>query len=382
MTSRTFPRMALVGLIFLAGVVYAGMALVVNNRVIHFDLQAVNTADTAKVYKLHTFTARDGFTYEDTITFTATDTSVVAWTSPKTVRRITFVTPVDTTLIDSIMIDLGTNRTGVGLNCPNIAGMTRAALIDTMVARMSAVTTLADSVDFQDSVSYIKVVAKLAQDAYEGDARFTLKAYPVGAMAETDSTFTTVNMVCDSMVAAINGTAAIADSAVAAVMGAAGGAADTAYRVTGRKGYDFLLSPGDTAQDTVVLTAAVAGTSSITDTFFLERVAGDDRSFTSLDICAVLALSTDTTHGIGDSSIGALYLYNGRDSTLFAWAAAADSSQLPCTLSFSFPDAAAADTVFKQGLYIVARVTDTFSDTSSYMIEYLLNMDYTLKGSR
>jgi hypothetical protein len=317
------------------------------------------TGDTAKVYKLTTFTARDGFAYSDTIAFV--DTTIVTWTSPMMVRRVAVAASIDTTKTDTLHVDLGTNKTGVAYAVANLA-WTRAQYIDTIVARFNAVTTLSDTVVAQDSVTYIKLVGLIAQDGLEGDARWTLDVTNASTnLVQGDSTFTTVNMVCDSMVAAIEDSSTVADSVIAAVMGAAGGAADTAYKVTGRAGYDFLLSPNDTAQDTVLLTAAATSTSC--DTAIVDvPVLMWQNGFKCLYGDAVLRASATTTGGYGTHDSAVIRLYKTNRITGSEVIVAADSGTIPKTFHIS---KIACDTCYGNGsLFFRIILFDTATDTS------------------
>jgi hypothetical protein len=221
------------------------------------------TGDTAKVYKINLLHGHDSFAYIDTITPTTTHIAVT-WTSHPTVRRITIAAVPVVSVHDTVLLDHGTLVDTIIVDCD--PALTQAAYADSLVARIN-VATMSDTVLAQDSVTYVKVKAKLMQEEMQGDARFTL-TYPATnhnlSAGTTDSC--SVKMICDSMSAKINATVTVKDTVTAANDG------DTVYTITGdRKGYNFSVFPGDSIQDndTTVLVAAKASLSHHTDTISL-----------------------------------------------------------------------------------------------------------------
>jgi hypothetical protein len=325
------------------------------------------TGDTAVVVKFNQFTARDGYTYLDSIRCSSTKRAV-SWTAPMQVRRVTVAATPDTTKVDTLHADLGTNKTGVVWTVPNIA-LTRAAYIDSMVARFNAVTTLADTIVAQDSVTYIKLVGLIAMDALEGDARWTIDITNAGNMAEGDSTFTTVKMVCDSMVATVNALTTVNDSVTAAVSG------DTVYTITAdRAGWAmvFKVGPADTTQDTVHVTNAKASSSYEYDTIHLP-IRMWEGNWHNLYGDIIMQSSKTTTKGYGTLDSVWFKLYKVGVVTGTWTLMAGDSGAVPRTWHIAH---SAKDTLFGSGeLKVILEVMDTATDAAG---SYTHDVDWNL----
>lgn len=324
--------------------------------------QITDAGDTARVFKVNQFTARDGFAYIDSFQTAAWVTgdfdSTVTWTSPKQVRRVLVAATVDTAAVESILVDLGTNKHGVTYTVTNKA-WTRAELIDTLVALFNAVAEIKDTVLAQDSSTYIKLVSKIAQDALEGDARWTIDPGPTTQLTEGDSTFTTKAMVCDSMSYYINENDSIGPHVTAANSG------DTVYTVTAnKKGVDFLLIPGDTAQDTSTTVANATSASIYTDSFILGSLEG----FSSLQVrCIIKPPYGGERTGLGILDSGYIWLYS-----VFAneWTPldSAISDTCPDTLDYHI-NKTAGDTVLGTYLGVKIRIWDSCSDTNMTVLQ-------------
>jgi hypothetical protein len=349
-------RYLMLAVLLIPLIVWAGIGRQWNDRVLvaHTIDQ---TGDTAVVVKFNQFTARDGYTYLDSIRCSSTKRAV-SWTAPMQVRRVTVAATPDTTKVDTLHADLGTNKTGVVWTVPNIA-LTRAAYIDSMVARFNAVTTLADTIVAQDSVTYIKLVGLIAMDALEGDARWTIDITNAGNMAEGDSTFTTVKMVCDSMVATVNALTTVNDSVTAAVDG------DTVYTITAdRAGWAmvFKVGPADTTQDTVHVTNAGTASFSVDTTDVSLPIRMWENSFKCLYGNIVLRASTTTTKGYGTHDSAVIRLYKTDNVTGTNIVVAADSGVIPKTFHLA---KIACDTCYGDGPFFFRVIMfDTATDTS------------------
>lgn len=316
------------------------------------------TGDSAVITKFNLFTARDGYKYCDSIRCSSTKIAA-AWTSPMQVRRVAVAASIDTTKTDTLHVDLGTNKTGVVYAVANLA-WTRAQYIDTIVARFNAVTTLADTVVAQDSTTYIKLVGLIAMDNLEGDARWTLDVTNASTnLVESDSTFTTVKMVCDSMVTTINALVTVNDSVTAAVDG------DTVYTVTAdRPGWSmvFKVAPEDTTQDTVHIQVAKASSSYDTTVVSLP-IKMWYGGWNSLMGDFVFPASLTTTKGYGTLDSIWFYLYKTWRVPGSEVIIAADSGTLPRTFHVALDTK--ADSLYGDGpMFMRIIQMDTATDTS------------------
>lgn len=331
------------------------------------------SGDTAQVVKVHLFTARDSFTYIDTI-----NDSVLAWTSPLQVRRITFGTingVPDTSTDFACTLDCGTNKYGFVYDPSDLDDSTAALLIDNLVDSFNNVAGMSDTVVAQDSVSYIKLVSKFSMDELEGDARWTLVLGD--SLAESDSTFTTIDMVCDSMSATINANATVA----AVVTGTNSG--DSVYTVTSDDvGLAFTIIIGDTAQDTSLTQANVTSRSTYQETLAVANLIVYDMDVAAMQFNAKLDTSDTVYQGVGLSDTAILSLYTSRvhaGNRKYKLITADTADALPCSLYHEITGTALIDTVLWDALYLVYWIGDTASD-SHFVATYPLYIDYTLKG--
>lgn len=337
------------------GLAFAGERFQGGQTVTHTINQ---TGDTSVVVKFNQFTGRDGYTYLDTIRIGVK--VAASWTSPKTVRRIAVASSVDTSYSDTLIIDLGTNTDTIAYAVPQTA-FTQASYIDSMVARINALTGSTDTVLAQDSVTYIRLVSKIAQDNLEGDARWTL-AFGTGSnnMSEADSTFTTIKMVCDSMVATINALATVKDTVTAAVSG------DTVYTITGRAGWPivFKVGPADTCQDTVhVINAQAAAWNSYDTTHVDIPITMWRGGWNSLMGDFILQASPTTTKGYGTVDTAYFLLYKTWATTGSEVLISADTGAIPLSWHFVFD--AKPDSIWGDGPMFMRIIQwDTASDTS------------------
>jgi hypothetical protein len=242
----------LLSVLFIALTVYAVQTV---HDVKTAYLPITDAGDTAKVMKVHKFSAMDSGVYnldieggvitgsdsavtwvsplqkmvltpvadsvfdsaifEDTIIFASTSRLGVRWVSPLQVGRINVTSPIDTTTVYTCSLDMGTNVYGFTYDPPS-TDTTLATFIDSLVDSINAVAGMTDSVLAEDSTANgnIKVIGKFATDNLEGGARWQLRVTG-SEIAIGDSTITTVAMWADSIAALIEAETNLTDSVTA-----------------------------------------------------------------------------------------------------------------------------------------------------------------------
>jgi hypothetical protein len=251
-------------------------------------------------------------------------------------------------------VDLGTNVYGFEWLADNDI-TTIAGLIDTLVDSINNVAGMKDTVTAEDSVTYIKLISRFGQQRLEGAARWTFVPTDSLSVSSDSPATLTVAMVCDSMVATINGTAALSDSVTAANDG------DTVYTLTAdRAGWAIYCSPGDTAQDTVIVTANKASWSYGTDSLPLFSML-IPHGYKSLWGDIILSPSLSTGNGYGLADTGWIWLYAAGAASGSQLVDSAFSEGLPCTLHVAV---ASNDTLWREELWITATIADSATDTS------------------
>ena len=343
-------------------------------------LSVVTTVDTAEVVDV-SVDGIDSFLYHCSLTYNASlaNWDTLSWVSHPTIRRfgIDADTDVpDTTITYSIDFDFGTNTVGFDADYDDgDAIITIAGLIDALVDSINNITTIKDTVQAEDSVTYILLRSLIAQEGLEGDARWVLVLGD--STTEMDSTFTTAAMAIDSLCALIN-----ADDSMSAHITA--NDSTTKYTVISDDvGLDIKFCPTDTSQDTTYVQLNVASANNVTDTIYLPPIMYSDLSADAFYGRFILEPSVDTAQGIGDSDSGYLILY-----TMFAnelkEIARDSAASLPCTLRVAIGTDTTGggvdpDTLFNYGLAIVYAIMDTASDTT-VTVYYELTADYEIEG--
>lgn len=323
------------------------------------SLYVNDSGDTAQVSLLHTFTAVDSFRYVDTFSYQA-DTSAhqtIVWTSP--VHSMIITPTVDTASLYACSVGFASDTLGIAFDATGMAPVL-ATLIDSLVANLNGLAGLTDSVDFQDSVSYIKAVSLYSQKTFTGRWKFEYGITGGTGTIDTSSIITTLAMISDSMVAAINADAGLDSFVTAANSG------DTGYTITSDdKGvlfYATTLNHADTGGTLAASQANVTSWSTIQDTFQLLRHL-DNNSHNAILSNFRINASTDTTNGIGGSDSCYLWLYSTfiNAGTKEYYLLDSFVGAVPGSLRYV---SVANDTLLKEALSIVWRVADTASDTN------------------
>lgn len=132
----------------------------------------------------------DSFIYVDTI-----NGSTAKWVSPLQIIRLTPSISTDTfTYICSL--SFAAQVLGVNVLCPADSGLTW--LVDTLTKEINGTTNLTDTVIAEDSLTYVKIISMFSQLTLT--ARWSMV---LGDSLDTASTVTTVAMLIDSIIPAI-----------------------------------------------------------------------------------------------------------------------------------------------------------------------------------
>lgn len=373
---RMFILLALTGMVVLAA---GGM---VKNRIEIVSLSIVTTGDTAQVTKFTPIIGVDSFTYIDTFSFwnasDSTDTtkhSTVKWTSPVQSMRLNVT--FDSTSTYKCSLDLGTFVRGFDFDATTIeAGKTLEKLIDSLVDTFNKVVTMKDTVKAEDSVTYIKLVSLMGQRELENNARWTVS--PITNFDTVSTWATTIADVCDSLVGSINAVST-ADS-LATFLTAYD---STTFYITqsddaGLLYWDSSLNHVDTSGTIARSQANVTSWSTLQDTLGLERLVYPDRSYNALMARIIISPSALTNQGFGLLDSGYIWLYTTLGNKYYLIDSAFRNA-LPCTLLMSITNSTAGrDTLFKEDLIMVYRITDSVSDTTA-TADYNIGMSYILK---
>ncbi|MCK5605649.1 hypothetical protein KAR91_27390 [Candidatus Pacearchaeota archaeon] len=374
-------KLLILGLLFICGVVaWSGTGSLSWHGFKSVSLTTSNSGDTAKVIRVSQFTGRDSFDYIDSIAVVTDEgpdssESLIKFTSPLQVSRITLQTitarptAIDTTIVYSCSLDLGTNKFGFAWAAPETEADTLlSTAIAVLVDSINNTTAMEDSVLAEDSSTYVKLISKFAMDNLEGAARWTLDLGDSLTEGQRDSC--DIEMVVDSMVAKIN-----ADSIGGYVTAA--NLTDTAYTVTSDvKGRMFTVKFADTAQDTTIQVANKTSWSSTTDTISLNKLTYPEHTYRGMYAKFKILPSAVTTAGLGLVDSGLLRLtsdFIGIHKNL-----ANDSlAALPCSLVIKLPPTLAADTIFLENVHLVYTIKDSLTETA-ITAAYRILIDYVL----
>ena len=355
------------------GLVFAGL-IVADGRysLIQGDglctLTVTDAGDTSGVLKFNEFSAMDSFDYEfdleDATNYTVD--SLVKWTSPLMVTRITVTGPTDSTQDYACSLDCGTNVYGFSFQEPS-TDTTTATLVTMLTDSINNTAGIEDTVTAEDSVTYCKVTWKIAQNNLEGGARGSWIFVCDGTVLDTASTITTIAMVCDSMAATVAATDSIKDHYTAANDG------DTVFTLTAnKKGKAFTCDIADTSLDVAEVTANKVSSSETTDSIYIGNTYGYGTMLSKIYVGE--DNSPNTGVGVDDSLI--LWLYS---------VLAEDKLLLDSTCCAAFPgslmvvaDGASTDTLLREGLMVKYLIRDTCTD-SNHTVEYPISWHILLK---
>lgn len=329
--------------------------------------------DTAQVMQVTPTTALDSFTYACTLKTSEDDSGFVDWDSPLQKMILTLgevtagVNHLDTATIGVVgctVVFASTDELGIEYDLSTGADANRTTAVDSIVDIWNNATNLKDSIEAQDSASYIKLVSKYSQLTFGG--RWTMQLAS-GAGAPTDSLdttsyITTIEMVCDSLVSLIN-----ADDTLSSVMTATD-STDSIIFTSDQPGLAYTWIGADSTMDgsgdTATITGNATGWSTGSDSIGWFSMTAPV-TFNALQARIILSASSSTSGGYGETDSGFLYLYGegaGKYNTLEV-----DSCDaLPCTLFVNLPDTGLyADTMYRDMIRMGWKVTDTVSNSTS-----------------
>lgn len=354
---------------------------------------SITTAgDTAEVTTRMPVVAVDSFVYIDTFSYHADTTAhkTITWLSPLQVARIT-PTAIDSSTVYSCSVAFQAQTLGFDLD-PGDAYVTAAKICDTITYLFDNTTNLKDSIDAQDSTTYVKIVSKFSEKTFTGN--WAVHYGVTGGTGTLDTgangggTVTTKAMICDSMVAKINANTGL-DSFLTAVVTAT----DTTFTITsddaGVLFWDSSLNPADTYSTVTRTQANVTSWSSSSDTVELDpaiiAASGINWNWTGINSFFKIAASADTTWGIGKKDSVKLRLLSKRLKGA-AWeitVLAQDScAACPCSLEYVLPpDTARAAITIGENLFLYWLVKDSASDTTKDIL-YPINLDYILYNQK
>lgn len=342
--------------------------------------------DTAQVSKITPILAIMGFEYKDSISYwnpaDSTDTtahSQISWTSPMqsmilTIGPITATpTLIDTTILLTVgctAVFAGADELGVEYDTETGADATLATALDSIVDIWNKATNLSDSIEAQDSGTYIKLVSLIGEGTQEGPWTLQLSTDSLDSAGTPDSV--TIAMVCDSMVATANASDTIVDYMTAVD-------STTFYIIqsddAGLLFYYTFYNHADTHGTLTASQANVTSSSDLTDTLLYYPIWLADDNFRALGIHGDIVIDTSITDsanailGLGLADSASLWVRSYRDSGGVRTYRDLDSVHgslsdgLPVTLHISRIPAWANDTVFFDGLVISWYISDTLSDT-------------------
>lgn len=262
-----------------------------------------------------------------------------------------------------------------------------ATFCDSITAYINATSDLTDSVEAQDSATYVKIVSLFSQETFTERWVFLLDttAAVAGSLGTKDQTICTAAMVCDSMVVKVN-----ADD-TASVYVTAANSGDTAFTITSNdNGLGFSYFSDDFA-DTVSTQGNVTSWSTNWDTLQLD-IPLMDLGFQVTDMWLRVTLNacSVTAQGLGNSDSCEMKLYsaigrtlakqNGRDSVLgdtLVMIRHDTGTTIPYTLVL---DTSSIETSLLERLVLEYLIADSATDSIMHNLRYHITYDVILRG--
>jgi hypothetical protein len=339
--------------------------------------------DTAQSYLFTPLFALDSYIYACSILTTTTpvDSQGIVYRTPAQRMKLSLkVTTIDTTRNYICSVATATTNYGIIWNPPE-AAWTAATAYDTLVYLINNKAGLKDSVKAEDSTTYIMLRSKLRQVPTMGGTRFTVWGDADTMRFDTLTRANTIATICAGLRAAA---VAVTDLNTQYTLTNE----DTAVRITAKKaGLPFvwknpaagIVCPVDTL-DTTVVQANIKGTSWACDTFDLMQLITDQRRIGALYGNIKIHASADTNRSLGTIDSGRIWLQtrvNNDTGTQYFPFDSAVTLLIPCSLHVAKAYAAANDTIFKEILCLIWRVSDTLSDTT-FQTEYDISVDLNI----
>lgn len=382
--SRVFVILAL----FCCVAVCAWQPWVHNRR--NVTMSVTTAGDTAEVHTVTVKMTSDSGVFIDSVFFT-NDTSQHVVCSVRTpLQAMIFTLAGNTgnlTKLDTVGIGVvgctavfAAQELGIEYDLSTGADSTIATALDSLVDIWNKATNLKDTINAQDSGTYIKLVSKFGEEKLT--QRWSMKMTTDSTDTSSHTGMFSENDICDSLVAFINAD----DSASVYVTAAVATDTSTTFTITSNDPGVPIHSVSVTGSDTMSSAATqenVTSWSSVQDTFALGEPPGFAGSEWGGIQGRFLVESTLTTTKQGIGLKDSIYIQLWRKRFLGGTAVwdvlDADScADSPCSLWVHHIDAAGTDTLLGEQLYLYVRVADSASDTTATILYPVLE-DYDLQ---
>jgi len=356
------------------------------------------TGDSAMAISFRVDNALDSHMYMDTFVTgaSAADSTACSWTSPvhSMILRFGAITATPTLIDTTVATGLGlvgctavyntTTELGMEYSTSTAADATLEKCVDGFIAAWDAVTILADSIDAQDSVTYVKLVSRFSEHNF--GARWSVQlgssaGAPTDSLDTTSSVDPTIAIVCEGMVAAVNTAMSGVLTSVTDTNGS--GVVDSFIVTSDDPGLAFTVYFGDSISDNgdtlhgqLNVTSYSGHTDTIEERDFISLVSRAGNNLYPEIISIDLSAADDTLAGFGDVDSGYLWLYTVFDDEWHLIACDTVDS-LPVNLRAANAGPV-ADSLYKTKLAVVWRVADTVSDTVIDNITYTIDINCLL----
>jgi hypothetical protein len=353
-------------------------------------LTVTTAGDTAEVHTVTVKLTSDSGLFLDSVFFT-NDTSqhyVASLKPPVQIMIFTLAgntgdaTKLDTVGIGTVRcsVAFAAETLGVDYDLSTGADSTIATAYDSIVDIFNSKAALTDSVDAQDSGTYIKFVSLFGEEKFT--KRWSMRLSSDSTDTAAHATQLSKNAICDSLVALINGD----DSAAVYLTAAVATDTSTTFTLTSNDPGVPIHNVSVTGSDTMasaVTQENVTSWSSLQCTLALEEPAGMAGNEWGGISGRFLVESTTTTNsqgiGLKDSVYIQLWARKYLGGTAVWDVIDADScADSPCSLWVHHIDAAGTDTLLKEDVFLYIRIADTSSDTSATLY-YPVLKDYDLQ---
>lgn len=329
-------------------------------------LKVDTSGDTAQVCSLLITDALDSFVYLDTfvVSFALADSVPVKWVSP--LQSITITPGVKNSHAYGctlILVDPTPDESLYFAWTSPASNTTIDTVLDSLVDYFNNTTDLEDSVLATEDGSTVTITLKFSETTLGTRVKWAWG----DSLKDTASVETDVEMVCDSLVAAIN------DSSTIAVVATAYDSTDHFIVQSDYGGLPFLVYLGDADTDTTTTQVNVTDYATYQDTIKVVQMVWHNFEVSGIDFWAILDSSITTDNqGFGLSDSGYIWIYsvrNVRGNEQLTLIDSAVRNALPCSLHIMITakdttdSGLDPDSIWREYWSLVYRITDTVSDT-------------------
>lgn len=355
------------------------------------SLTITSAGDTALVMKVTPTSVLDSFLYRDTIQPKSGGTKyALQYRTPVKKQRIYFDSVKNSTkykfsiaMGDSVLDSFTT--AGSGMTASTIADSFRL-----VVNRNAAIT---DTVDAQDSGTYVLLVSLFASQTMPSDLSFRFKAIDGG----TGHVYTRVDStgLANTVATIVDGLKALGDTLTGFEDSVGISDSTTFFTVYAKqKGLPFVFKGTDTTTDgtgdTSTLVANKTSYSSVTDTIWLGPTSDETWDASSMLFKATFKQRRATADTLGhsgfrDSASIQIYTISAIDGSWFfldsfVGDTVGNRTMTKRIVKTGMTSGAGSDTLFKGPLAVIVRVVDSTSDTTKTTAnQYKFTADYWLK---